>query len=168
MSLPSDPFRAPAAESLATVTSYPPGIYRLVSRTAPTPILETITDWGWHAGYINGRMVVDKSTFLDAAGRAFAFPSYCGHNWDAFEEMVNDLGWISAAGSVILFDYVYRFAAAQPESWQIAVSILQNACSTWQREGVPFYVLLRHNWRWNRHLPKLVARSVARSTEKDL
>jgi hypothetical protein len=105
-------------------------------------------------------MVVGKSTFLVAAGQAFAFPSYYGQNWDAFEEMINDLGWIRAAGYALLYDHVYRFAANQQDAWQVALTILQNACSNWQREGVPFYVLLRHNWRWNRHLPKLVLRTM--------
>jgi hypothetical protein len=140
---------------LLNTPAFPPGVFRLSSRTHPATILATITDWGWHAGYINGRLVNDKETFLLTAGQAFAFPAYYGRNWDAFEEMVNDLSWITAAGTLLLYDYVYRFAAAQPEAWQIALSILQSACANWQREGVPFYVLLRHNWRWNRHLPKL-------------
>jgi hypothetical protein len=154
--------------ALLATPAYPPGVYRLVNRTRPEPILKTITDWGWYAGYINGKTVSDKSTFLVAAGQAFAFPEYYGRNWDAFEEMVNDLSWIPATGYILLYDYVYRFAAAQPNEWQIALSILQSASSNWQREGIPFYVLLRHNWHWNRHLPKLVANDVANDMEKDL
>ena len=69
-------------------------------------------------------------TFLLAAGQALAFPGYYGRNWDAFEEMVNDLSWLPAAGYVILYDYVYRFAAAQPEAWQVALAILQSAGRT--------------------------------------
>jgi hypothetical protein len=148
--------------SLLATDSHPPGVYRLAIRTHPDPILATITDWGWYAGYINGKMVNDKSTFLMAVGEAFTFPAYFGYNWDAFEELINDLSWIPASwieatGYLLLYDNVHRFAAAQPEEWQIALSILQSACANWQREGIPFYVLLRHNWRWNRHLPKLAA-----------
>jgi hypothetical protein len=144
--------------SLLGTAACPSGVYRLVSRARPAPILETITDRGWFAGYINGKMVDDKATFLTAAGQALAFPDYYGRNWDAFEEMVNDLSWIPAAGCVILYDYVYRFAAAQPDSMQTALAILQSASSHWQREGIPFYVLLRHTWRWHRHVPKLAAK----------
>jgi hypothetical protein len=150
--------------SLLNTPTYPPGVYRFASHPRPGPILTTITDRGWYAGYINGQVVDDKQTFLVAAGQAFAFPKYYGRNWDAFEEMVNDLNWIAAAGYFVLYDYVYRFAATQPEAWQTALSILESACSNWQREGIPFYVLLRHNWRWNRQLPKLTAQG----TEKDL
>lgn len=150
---------------LLTTPAYPPGVYRLVSRTSPGPILETITDWGWYAGYINGMAVADKPTFLVAAGQALAFPEYYGRNWDAFEEMVNDLSWIRSAGYLILYDYVYHFAAAQPEAMQTALAIFQSAARNWQREGIPFYVLLRHNWRWNRHLPKLAAVDTAEKDE---
>jgi RNAse (barnase) inhibitor barstar len=143
--------------SLLNTSAYPPGIYRLASRARPTSILEMITDWGWYAGYINGRDVEDKQAFLLAAGQAYAFPAYYGRNWDAFEEMVNDLSWINAKGTLLLYDYVHRFAAAQPEEWQTALSILESAAQHWHQEGYPFYVLLRHNWRWNRHLPKLAA-----------
>lgn len=136
---------------------YPPGVYRFISRARPQPILAMITDWGWHAGYINGRFVNDKQTFLMAAGQAMAFPDYYGRNWDAFEEMVNDLSWITAAGYALLYDNAYRFAAAQPEAWQVALSILQSAANNWQAEGIPFYVLLRQSGHWNRHLPKLSA-----------
>jgi hypothetical protein len=126
-----------------------------MARAQADPILATITDWGWYAGYINGRYVEDKQTFLDTAGQALAFPSYYGRNWDAFEEMVRDMSWARAAGYVILYDSVYRFAGNHEEQWQTALSILKGACDFWQQEGTPFYVLLRHNGRWNRDVPKL-------------
>ena len=146
----------PSTASLLT-EMYPPGVYRLVSRSRPSAILDTVAGWGWYATYINGKMVHDKSTFLDAAARALAFPDYYGRNWDAFEEMINDLSWIPAPGYFILYDYVHYVAAAQPDAWQIALNIFQSACRNWQHHGIPFYVLLRHNWRWNRHLPVLAA-----------
>jgi hypothetical protein len=145
------------AVRLLNAPAQPPGVYRFINRARPAPILATLTDLEWYASYINGRTVHDKETFLVAAGQAFAFPEYYGRNWDAFEEMVNDLSWIRAAGYLLLYDDVYRFAAAQPQAWQTALSILQSACMNWQRAGIPFYVLLRHNGRWNRNLPKLAA-----------
>lgn len=147
----------PTSTSLASLLtgSNPPGIYRLVSQTRPDAILNQVAEWGWHAGYINGKIVEDKSTFLDAVAQALAFPSYYGRNWDAFEEMVNDLSWISAPGYVLLYDYVHRFAANQPDAWQTALTILDSASTRWQQEGIPFYLLLRQSWHWNRHLPKL-------------
>ncbi len=141
--------------NLLDTPTYPPSIYRFISRSRPSTILATITDLGWYPAYINGMIVNDKRSFLVAAGQAFAFPAYSGRNWDAFEEMINDLSWIPATGYCMLFDHVHFFASIQPEVWQTAISILQSATIRWQQEGIPFYVLLRHNWHWNRHLPKL-------------
>jgi RNAse (barnase) inhibitor barstar len=135
--------------------AHPPGVYRLAAHSRREPILQTITDWGWYAGYIDGRIIEDKQTFLRTAGEALAFPAYYGMNWDAFEEMVNDLSWLQATGYALLYDHVYRFAAYHPNEWHTALSILQSACTNWQREGIPFYVLLRHYWRWDSHLPSL-------------
>jgi RNAse (barnase) inhibitor barstar len=101
--------------------------------------------------------VNNKQQFLAEVGQAFAFPDYYGRNWDAFEEMINDLSWIPATGYLLLYDHAHRFASSQPEAWQTAISILQSAAIRWQREGVPFYTLLRHNRHWNRNLPKFAA-----------
>ena len=145
------------ALQLLNTPAYPSGVYRLAGRAQPTPIIATITDFGWVGEYINGRRINSKQSFLDVVGEAFTFPAYYGRNWDAFEEMINDLSWIEARGVGLLYDYVYRFAEEQPKEWQVALSILQGACARWQSEGVPFYVLLRQNGRWNHHLPKLAA-----------
>jgi Barstar (barnase inhibitor) len=163
--------------ALHSLPAHPPGVYRFISRVRPGPILATITDFGWHAGYIEGGLVTDKQTFLFAAGQAFEFPTYYGRNWDAFEEMVNDLSWLGlraagreelfqnstgSAGSLLLYDHVHRFAATQPEEWSTALAILQSAAKGWQRDGIPFYVLLRHNRFWNRQVPSLVAQVMER------
>ena len=157
---------------LRHLPSYPSGVYRLVSRARPGPILATITEFGWFAGYINGRAVNDKQTFLLAAGQALDFPSYYGRNWDGFEEMVNDLSWLgldthsqtstaegepSNAGCALLYDHAHTFAAHDSHAWHTALDILQGAAVRWQQRGIPFYVLLRHNRYWNRQVPRLAA-----------
>jgi len=155
--MPATPLPAAWEQTLALLKNpaYPPGVYRFAARAQAAPILATITDWGWYAGYINGRYVEDKQTFLNQAGQALAFPAYYGRNWDAFEEMVRDLSWLKAAGYVVLYDELYRFADSQADEWQTALSILKHACAFWQQEGIPFYVLVRRNGRRNRDLPKL-------------
>jgi RNAse (barnase) inhibitor barstar len=142
---------------LATLNTaaYPPGVYRVNRRIPPSAILSTLTDWDWYAGYINGSEVHDKRTFLTAVGQAFAFPDYAGRNWDAFEELINDLSWVRATGYALIYDEAYRFAATNREEWGIALAILTQAAANWQREEIPFYTLLRRNWQWNRQLPML-------------
>lgn len=139
-----------------------PGVYRLMDYRPAASVLGKVSGWGWHAGYVDGKMVVDKPTFLDAIGQALDFPDYApgrgvGKNWDAFEEMIRDLTWLPAPGYVILFDHVANLAATRPGDWQTALAILQGACRWWDGAGVPCYVLLRHSIFWNRQIPKLVS-----------
>ena len=133
----------------------PPGVYRFQGRTRPDPLLSRVAGWGWQPVYLDGLTIDDKPSFLVAAGRAFAFPTYAGRNWDAFEELIQDLSWLAAPGYVVLYDRVHRFAGHHPTQWQTALEIFRHAAATWQAEQVPFYVLLRHTWRTNRHLPVL-------------
>ena len=149
--------------SLLTPSINPSGVYCINCRARPASILATITDFGWHTGYIEGWLVNDKQTFLLAIGQALAFPTYYGRNWDAFEEMVNDLSWLTlrssgqdkSKGCILLYDEAHRFATAQPREWQIALAILQSASTRWQQEGIAFYVLLNQNRHWNRYIPRL-------------
>jgi hypothetical protein len=67
----------------------PPAIYRLRSRARPTTIAQALTQPGWRCFYLDGRAIDGKAAFLAAAAQAMQFPSYFGHNWDAFEECIN-------------------------------------------------------------------------------
>lgn len=99
---------------------------------------------GWRSFYLDGRSARNKRSFLQTAADAMSFPSYFGHNWDAFEECINDLAWTPAPGYVLLYDHVWWLACAHQEDWQIARSILQTTCQQWATRNTPFIVLLRH------------------------
>lgn len=121
----------------------PPGIYRLRSRARAGSIAQAVERHGWRPFVLDGRQIADKATFLAASAAAMRFPSYFGHNWDAFEECVNDLSWEGAPGYVLLYDNVKHFAATQPAEWATARAILAHAIAHWQARGVLMYVLLR-------------------------
>lgn len=133
-----------------------PGLYRYASRAQADTILTDLQRRGWQAFHIDGRTVHDKASFLQAAGAAMRFPDYYGHNWDAFEECVRDLGWApTAAGYVLLYDHLVSFALRNDDQWRTARAILSNAVATWQDQRIPFYVLLRWTWWFARDLPWL-------------
>jgi hypothetical protein len=130
-----------------------PGVYRIAADIRPEPLAAALQAHGWRVFGIDGKMVRDKASFLRVAGQALAFPAYAGHNWDAFEELVNDLSWAPGRGYAILYDDVYRFATAQPTAWQTARDILQSAVAEWRGQQVPLVVLLRKCWYTNRDIP---------------
>jgi hypothetical protein len=81
----------------------PPGIYSLGSRARAGTIAQVVERHGWRCFYLDGRQIGDKATFLAASAQAMRFPSYFGHNWDAFEECLTDLVWAPASGYVLLY-----------------------------------------------------------------
>ncbi|MCW5883218.1 MAG: barstar family protein [Anaerolineae bacterium] len=121
----------------------PPGLYRLTSRSAPATVRRTTESLGWRFFDLDGVAITDKAAFLDAAAQAMAFPSYFGRNWDAFEDMVNDLAWAAAPGYVLLYDHAAPFAQRAPQDFLTALDILRTAAARWQADGTPFYVLVR-------------------------
>lgn len=122
---------------------YPSGIYTYESDETLTDIQDMLILENWYATLLDGTQITDKATFLAAMGAALQFPAYYGANWDAFEECINDLDWLSAFGYLIVYDHPDVLAGGDPESWRTAQAILEEAVKNWQSEGRPFYVLLR-------------------------
>ena len=120
------------------------GVYRWLSPTTACELERAVQQHGWRFFYLDRRQARCKASLLRAAAAAMDFPAYFGHNWDAFEESINDLTWAPAAGYVLLYDHLWRFACEQPDAWAVARAILQAACDQWAGQGTPFVVLLRH------------------------
>jgi hypothetical protein len=132
-----------------------PGVYRFTGRIPRARLAEVADQFGWRFFSIDGANVFDKATFLQATAEAMGFPSYYGHNWDAFEEMVNDLSWAPGAGYLLLYDDVARFANNAPSEWTVALDILHHATANWHTQGLPMMVLLRRGGSGLKGLPRL-------------
>lgn len=107
---------------------------RIVARTLiPASIPVVILD-----GHAAGR----REGFFTEIARELHFPDYFGRNWDAVYDCLTDPSVLPAAGAAIVFDGFDRFADADPEQWQIALKVFQDACAFWRPLDRPFYVLL--------------------------
>jgi RNAse (barnase) inhibitor barstar len=121
-----------------------PGLYRFKSGIGNEQIRTAATQAGWLFYHVDGSRIKDKATFLDAFAAAFHFPSYFGHNWDAFEESLQDLSWEhpeKAAGILIVYHDAQRFAKAHPQDWATALAILGTCVDTWSKDHSPMAVL---------------------------
>lgn len=132
-----------------------PGVYRTRLRAAPATLAHAAERQAWRAFHLNGRALATKAQFLTASARAMDFPSYFGHNWDAFEESLNDLTWAPAQGYLVVFDGAGHFAQAQPDEFAVALDILRESVKRWHKLGIPLIVLLRGTGRAASDVPKL-------------
>lgn len=121
------------------------GIYRLSSRAGAAAVERLARAAGWQFLCVDANAAEDKRAFLSAAARGLRFPEWAGHNWDAFEELVNDLSWLPPApGCLVLIDGLGKFGRRQPGAMQTAVEILQGAAVNRARsQTAPLVVLLR-------------------------
>jgi hypothetical protein len=104
------------------------GLYRLPGRTSAATLEAEARSAGWQFLHLDLGKVDSKAEFLRATARALHFPEWAGRNWDAFEELVNDLSWLPpAAGYLLLIERSSGFAAADPESLRMALEILRDA-----------------------------------------
>ena len=137
------------------VKAVAPGVYRTDLRAAPEAFVRAAERHGWQAFHLDGRELATKAQFLEASARALRFPSYSGHNWDAFEESLNDMSWAPAQGYLVVFDGAGQFAREQPDDFAVALDILRESVRRWQKLGTPVVVLLRGAGRTVRGVPWL-------------
>ena len=96
---------------------------------------------GLHIAEISAKRIKTKADLLDAIAEAMNFPAYFGKNWDALEDCLRDLEWISAKGYALLIHHSQplwkngtRLAGQLVESWL--------SCNDfWLTQKVPFHMV---------------------------
>ena len=130
----------------ALLAASQPGLHELTIRAACGELCCEAEQAGWQCFCVDGSTVHDKASFLSTFAAALHFPSYFGHNWDAFEECLNDMlaeNQQDSKGIVILFDGASAFAHNHPADWATASSILYTAAATWAKHGKTILILER-------------------------
>ena len=94
------------------------GIYRLDTPSEVIPSLD-------------GKVVADKETLLEAVGWALGFPDYYGANWDALEECLTDMSWQS--GPILL--HITHSDAISPGVLVTFIEIFADAALGWREAG---------------------------------
>jgi Barstar (barnase inhibitor) len=72
----------------------------------------------------------DKNSLLSWYAGALGMPEYCGSNWDAFDECLRDLSWISEHRLVLYHRAVPL--EASPKDQKIYVDVLASAVRDWK------------------------------------
>jgi RNAse (barnase) inhibitor barstar len=84
----------------------------------------------------------EKAEFLDRVSRALGFPAWFGGNWDALFDCLADLGWRPAPGYVLVLEHASGLREAQPEVFDTALLLMDDAASAWHERDVPFRVFV--------------------------
>ncbi len=84
----------------------------------------------------------NKATMLLRISVAMDFPHTSGRNWDALSDRLRDLQWLQAQGYVLLFDGAGDMHEVDENSFDMLISVLDEASSSWASRGVPFWAFL--------------------------
>jgi len=83
----------------------------------------------------------DKVALLERTATALRFPTWFGHNWDAWFDCLTDLTWIGhAPGYVVLLRHARGLRQSAPEVLDTALAIAEDAARVWAGRGISFLV----------------------------
>jgi RNAse (barnase) inhibitor barstar len=129
------------------------GVYQLVGRS------EEVEHAAKEAGLAIFRMDIghtrDKKDFLAHIAKALSFPDWFGGNWDALNDCLADLDWLSTkTGYVLVFEKSEHFAASHKQEFDDATAVLAATAEYWKSHGRPFWALVAASEGWDCGLPK--------------
>jgi RNAse (barnase) inhibitor barstar len=103
--------------------------------------LAAALDWPCYVVDLAG--CAEKPALLQSIADTMMFPSWFGHNWDAFFDCLVDLAAARRArGCVIVLRNAAEMRAHAPEALDTALGILEDAGTVWERRGVAMRTLI--------------------------
>lgn len=127
-----------AAAPWSSLLVTPPG-------TTVTSLVKPPT--GYTLRVVQGKNCTTPAGVFKEFARALEFPDYFGHNWDALEECLADLGWLPAKGYVVLITEAQSVIPGDDEEYETLLEILNDAGEAWSKgqtadeRRAPFHVL---------------------------
>jgi RNAse (barnase) inhibitor barstar len=137
------------------------------------------TPEGFVLRVIRGRKCRSTEGLFMEIAEAMKFPDYFGHNWDALEECLADLEWLTAKGYVLCFTEAELILSDEEDEFATFLEVLNDAGEAWASgdagpqgdRAKPFHSLLTVSGRniakrmhWG--LPPMMASPVGRSGRK--
>ena len=84
---------------------------------------------------IDAKRCTTKSGTFDEFATKLRFPSYFGHNWDAFEECLGDLVWFDKGDLILWISDAQSLAVARSDA-KILLRILVVTSEEWKARSV--------------------------------
>jgi hypothetical protein len=111
------------------------GVYR---SSRSDEILDATRGSKLHVVRIGLAGAADKGEVIARIAAALAFPAWFGGNWDALEDCLSDLSWMTADGYVLLFEGAKE---VPPVERGTLVDILGSAAASWTERKRPFFAV---------------------------
>jgi hypothetical protein len=83
---------------------------------------------------LNGRACRTKDGLLKEIAVTLAFPDYFGENWDALEECLCDLSWVTGSGCLLLIEHAEGLLQGADKDYRTFLSILRATGAYWASE----------------------------------
>ena len=129
------------------------GVYRLAG--PPEEIQRAAQQAGLAVFRIDLSHAKDKKDFLALVANALSFPNWFGKNWDAWNDLLTDLDWLTTkTGYVLIFDNGEHFGIHRKDDFDAAIAVLGAASEFWKDQRRPFWVFIVGSGKWDAGLPK--------------
>ncbi|BCD22139.1 hypothetical protein BC30090_1036 [Bacillus cereus] len=80
---------------------------------------------------IDGSKCMDMNGLFSEFSKKMNFPDYFGGNWNAFDECINDLSWLTSEQYVILISKTDKLLVNDNENFEVLINILSDTCMEW-------------------------------------
>jgi RNAse (barnase) inhibitor barstar len=96
-----------------------------------------LEEGGFRTSILDGSAVRDEASFFREAARALRLPDYFGHNWDALDECLHDLGEGQWRRHAVLWEDAPQSLAAAAQTFLDALHVLIEAARDLGGEDPP-------------------------------
>jgi hypothetical protein len=86
---------------------------------------------------LRGMQCLTKDALLDEFARGLEFPEYFGRNWDALEDCLTDLEWLSAESFVLIITNADHVLKKSPGDMKTFAGILSSSAAHWASADPP-------------------------------
>jgi hypothetical protein len=98
----------------------------------PDSTHDVAIDSGWHVVVLDTTDVTDKAGFMTAAADAFGLPESFARTWEALDAHLRVLDLDDPDGLLVLWRAWGEFAEADPDAFEVAVEVFQDATVAWR------------------------------------
>lgn len=83
-----------------------------------------------------------KDALLAKLAERLGFPEWFGGNWDALNDVLAEQAWEQPRGIVLTLEHCGDLAAADAETFETALEVLDSVAEGCYDEDIPFWVLV--------------------------